>query len=272
MSLARIYRYLNLLSIDVALGAVVSAAFFARILEVALYPQGYVLLALVVWIIYTADHLLDAWTMPTAATSARHLFHQKHFLKLVGVLVAAIILAVALVFLIRVQIVTAGIAFGLFVLGYLIFSRWLKYFKELAGCALYTGGVLLPGWSIHEEPLNETQQLYISIFALIVLANLLIFARLSLQEDESHQQNSLATLVGPRTMDALVRLVLGGGVALTVFGGWYEITPELVTLASMEIALLLVFELKFFHTKDRYRYLGDAVFFFPLLLFASGVV
>lgn len=272
VNLLRQYRYVNLLSIDVALGAVVSAAFFARVLNVELLPQGYALLALSVWMIYTADHLVDAWNMPQAATSERHLYHQKYFLRILGSLIVLAIVAIGLAFVIRVQILAAGFFFAAFVVVYLLFSRWLKYFKELAGCLLYTGGVLLPAWSIHEEPLNEDQQLYISIFALIVLANLLMFARLSMREDLSNQQNSLATLVGARTMNFLVRIVIVGGFALVVFGGAYAITPELITLASMLLATALVFEVKFFHVHDRYRVFGDGVFFIPLFLFISGIV
>ncbi|HEX8061295.1 MAG TPA: hypothetical protein VF473_10190, partial [Cyclobacteriaceae bacterium] len=62
------YRTFNLLSLDVALGAVISAAFLGRILNVHILPQGYVLLGIIVWLIYTADHLLDAWSMREAAT------------------------------------------------------------------------------------------------------------------------------------------------------------------------------------------------------------
>lgn len=55
------YRYLNALSLDVVLGGVISGLFFAKLLEVTLPSQVLVELALAVWVIYTLDHLWDAY-------------------------------------------------------------------------------------------------------------------------------------------------------------------------------------------------------------------
>src|SRR4051812_9177927 len=89
LSAVRYYRIFNLLSLDVALGAVISAAFLGRILHVNILPQGFILLGIVVWLIYTADHLLDAWSMREAATSERHRFHQKNFISILIVFLGA---------------------------------------------------------------------------------------------------------------------------------------------------------------------------------------
>ena len=263
----RFYHYLNLLSIDVALGAVVSAAFFGRILHVRILPQGFVLLGIVVWLIYTADHLLDAWSMKEAAISERHRFHQKHFLALILVFLVAGGIALVLLFMIRVQLITAGIVFGSFVVIYLLVNRWLKYFKELAGSLLYTGGVLLPAWSVHVQPFSETQMLFIGIFTLIVLTNMLIFARFSMEEDRLNKQKSLATILGETTMNFLIRAVIAFCVALMIYAATEEIKPELPVLFLMEAVLILVFEHKYFRGHDRYRTYGDAIFLIPVVLF-----
>jgi hypothetical protein len=251
----------------VALGAVVSAAFFARILNVAVLPQGYVILGLVVWLIYTADHLLDAWSMKEAATSERHLFHQKHFKTLLVIAIAIGIIAAGLMFMIRIQLITAGIVFGIFVVAYLVINRWLKYFKELVGSLLYTGGVLLPAWSLLEDPMNQDQQLYISIFALIALTNMLIFASFSLQEDVMNKQKSIATILGKSYMTWLIRFVILSCFALIILGGMYTISPEMIVLIAMEVILAIIFEVKYFQYDNRYRMYGDAIFLLPALLF-----
>lgn len=262
----RPYHYLNLLSIDVALGAVVSAAFFGRILHVHVLPQGFVLLGVIVWLIYTADHLLDAWSMKEAATSERHRFHQKHFLTLLLVFLMASGIALVLLFMIRIQLITTGIIFGSFVVIYLLVSRWLKYFKELTGSILYTGGVLLPAWSIHEQPLSDLQALLIGIFMLIVLTNMLIFACMGTEEDRLNNQKSLATILNNATMNLLIRIVVGVCCVVMIYTAFKKLNPELIVLFVMELILVLVFELKYFHQQDRYRPYGDAVFLLPIIL------
>ena len=57
----RLCQTLNILSIDIAAGAVICCAFFADILGVSVLPYGFITLGLTVWIIYTVDHLLDVW-------------------------------------------------------------------------------------------------------------------------------------------------------------------------------------------------------------------
>ncbi len=260
------YRYINLLSIDVAIGAVVSAAFFARILNVSVLPQGYLLLGLIVWLIYTADHLLDAWSMNEAATSERHLFHQKHFITMTAIACAAGVIAIGLMFLIRVQLVSAGTVFGVFVVAYLLINRWLQYFKELLGSILYTGGVLLPSWSLLEDPMNQDQQLYISIFAMIALTNMLIFANLSREEDILNKQKSIATVLGEDYMKWLIRFVILSCFGLVLIGAVYSLTPELIVLVAMECVLLVISEVKYFHHDDRYRACGDSIFLLPAIV------
>ncbi len=114
--------------------------------------------------------------MRETATSERHRFHQENFVTLLLVFFAASVVAVGLMFLIRVQVITAGIIFGALVIVYLLVNRWLKYFKELTGSPLYVGGVMLPSWSLRSQPLSDYQLTIIVIFTLIVFTNMLIFA------------------------------------------------------------------------------------------------
>jgi hypothetical protein len=263
----RTYHFLNLLSIDVALGAVVSAAFFGSILHVTILPQGLILLGIIVWLIYTADHLLDAWSMREAATSERHLFHQEHFVTILLVFAAIGVVALALVFMIRVQIITTGTVFGFFVIIYLLVSRWLKYFKELAGSILYTGGVLLPAWSLQTIPPNAQQVTVIVIFALVVFTNMLIFARFSIEEDILNRQKSLATILGIRSMNTLISIVSAICFLIIGYGTIQHPCIELLILFMMESVLLVVFLVRYFRYNDRYRVYGDAIFVLPAILF-----
>jgi hypothetical protein len=267
LRLVRTYRIFNLLSLDVALGAVVSAALFARILNVAVLPQGFILLGLTVWIVYTADHLLDASSMHEMAMSERHKFHQKNFVIILLVFFVAGAIALGLTFLIRVQLITAGIVFGTFVVIYLLVNRWLKYFKEFTGSLLYTGGVLLPSWSLHTQPFSNYQLTFIIIFSLIAFTNMLIFARFSMEEDILNRQKSLATIMGVRPMNSLISIVAIICFCMMIYEATIDFTPELVMLFLMETVLVVVFAIKYFRYNDRYRIYGDAIFLFPTILF-----
>jgi hypothetical protein len=266
MAPGRLYHFINLLSIDVALGAVASAAFFGRILNVHILPQAFILLGLIVWLIYTADHLLDAWSMKETAISERHRFHQRHFLIIIVTFLIIGTIAITLIFMIRVQLITAGVVFGTFVVTYLMVNKWLKYFKELAGSLLYTGGVLLPAWSLHNKAVVDDQLVLIIIFALIVLTNMLIFARFSMEEDRLNKQKSLATILGTRAMNVLIRGVVLCCVIVMIYQARNGISSELLILFLMELVLVLVFELSYFRQHDRYRIYGDAVFLFPAMI------
>lgn len=268
----RPYHLFNLLSLDVALGAVASAAFFGRILHVHILPQGYLLLGIIVWLIYTADHLLDAWSMKETAISERHRFHQKHFLPIIFTFLGASLFAIVLMFMTRIQLITAGTVFGIFVVTYLLVNRWLKYFKELTGSLLYTGGVLLPAWSLHNQPLSQQQILLITTFFLVVVTNMLIFARFSIEEDRLNKQKSLATILGTRAMNLLIRLAVASCFAMMICAAINSFSAESIILFLMELVLVLVFELKYFRSNDRYRAWGDAVFLLPAAVFIAPLL
>ncbi|MEO8615108.1 MAG: hypothetical protein ABI600_08215 [Luteolibacter sp.] len=83
----------NLLSLDAPLVAVAWLYIFAKTWRVDYHPwEAYVSLALVVWVIYVADRLLDASVHDEASVrlQARHAFHRKHQkLFLIGAALAA---------------------------------------------------------------------------------------------------------------------------------------------------------------------------------------
>jgi hypothetical protein len=233
---------------------------------VSILPQGLILLGIVVWLIYTADHLLDAWTMREAATSERHLYHQKNFAIILVTFGIISVIAVALIFMIRTQLITTGIVFGIFVIVYLLVSRWLKYFKELTGSLLYTGGVLLPAWSLHSQTPGNYQVTLIVVFGLIVFTNMLIFARFSIEEDILNRQRSLATIMGIRSMNTMISIVSTICFLVMIYGAIQQPSLDLLVMFVMEAILLVVFLVRYFRYNDRYRVYGDAIFLLPAIV------
>jgi 4-hydroxybenzoate polyprenyltransferase len=266
-TLGRIYQRVSVLSLDVSLGAVVSALFFARLLNEKLLIQGLLVLGVTVWLIYTADHLLDGWRVKQIAASNRHRFHQKHFRPLLGVLIVLGLIDLYLVLLVRRPILVSGLYFSLAVLVYLLFSKWLIYLKEFTASLLYTAGVLLPSWSMHQTALTAEQWIVTLQFGIVVFINLVLFAWMSLEQDQRDSQESLATLLGKRITRYFLFFLFG--LALILFIIFYQrsFQDQSLILIAMTLVLLLIFlQPRFFQKEDRFRWVGDSIFFLPLMV------
>ncbi|HZI26137.1 MAG TPA: hypothetical protein VFD46_13730, partial [Chryseolinea sp.] len=142
-ALHRFYHYINILSVDIAAGAVVSALFFAKIFDVQIKPYGLIALGLTVWIIYTIDHLRDAKNIKHSASTERHRFHQQYFHALIFCLGLAVLVDAVTIFFIRRQVLEWGLILWVAVVVYLMFQQFLRFLKEFFIATLYTSGVLL---------------------------------------------------------------------------------------------------------------------------------
>jgi 4-hydroxybenzoate polyprenyltransferase len=261
--LLQFYRYLNILSVDVAAGAVCSALFFARILNVTILPYGLIALGLTVWIIYTLDHLLDARKVKRPAATRRHQFHQEHFHVLVRIVVLAIMIDGVLIFFLRKQVFIGGIVLALLVGIYFFIHRYVKFLKEIFIAVLYTVGVLLPSASVTGYPWNGISYLLIVQFTLTALINLLIFSWFDHEKDLKDGNTSFVTVVGEKQSRMIIVLLFVVVPLLTPFTGLVRAS---LVIVMMNLMLLVIFRWHtFFAKNDRFRLLGDAVFFIPLL-------
>src|SRR4051812_41244064 len=137
----RLYRFINIISLDVALGAVTGSAFFATVFHTSLLPQGLAALGISVWIIYSVDHLLDAYKLKNTASSERHQFHQKYLTQITVAVIFLVLVDIVLIFYVRPSVFNAGLLLAGVVIFYLLFHRWMYPLKEIAGAVLYSGGV-----------------------------------------------------------------------------------------------------------------------------------
>jgi 4-hydroxybenzoate polyprenyltransferase len=266
-SLLKLYRTINILSLDVAFGAVCSAMFFARLLHVAVLPYGLAALGLTVWIIYTADHLRDARAINNQASSYRHLFHQQYFKILVAFLIVAIIIDVIVIIFIRRPVFFSGLSLTAVVACYLIFQRKLSYLKEFFVAFLYTAGVLLPSVTVTTDEINLFQWELMSQFFLIALLNLLIFSWFDADRDQRDSLSSFVTRFGKHSTRTLIRILFLLIVVLSFFQFFSgEQLIALTTMLFMTLILLIIFSYpRIFEKNETYRLVGDAIFFLPIL-------
>ena len=57
----KLYRHFHFLSLDIVLGALASSCFAAQLFGVNPGWVWWLTLAMTVWLLYTGDHMLDAW-------------------------------------------------------------------------------------------------------------------------------------------------------------------------------------------------------------------
>lgn len=259
------YRLLNLLSIDIAAGAVLSALFFADFMGVSILPYGLIALGLTVWIIYTADHLRDARRIGSGASSARHRFHHKYFKTLSVVMVFCAGIVGWMIVFMREKVLAGGILLVFFVIVYLVGHRFLRWTKEIMVAVLYTCGVLLPSVAVHGVKLALSDYFTFCCFAVIALINLLTLSWFDFASDSRDQQLSFATLLGKSITGRMVYMLSLLNITALIALSFFSRDPyAMLTLVVMNVTLLMVFLFpKVMESNDRYRLVGDMVFLFP---------
>ena len=269
--LARAYRLFNIVSLDIVIGAIVCALFFAKIYDVALVPYALVALGLSVWIIYTADHLMDARLLKWTAATERHRFHQRHFRKiLIAMIFAAMVDATALYF-VRSAVFKVGLILSVFVILYLLAHRYLKFLKEFAGAILYTLGILIPSVSIAQADWSLSHLILLFQFFLTAFINLLLFSWFDRKSDFKDKQVSFVLFFGERTTMLFLGMLFIVQILLAMLQvvALNHSNASYIILAMNGVLFVIMISSGYFSKDDRYRLFGDIIFLFPLIYLAG---
>jgi len=263
-TLNAVYHHINILSLDVAAGAVICALFFARIFQVSVSLAALTALCLTVWIVYTIDHLRDATSISKAACTDRHRFHQKYFKAVSITLLVIMVLDFVVIWFLPRRMLMLGLMLWIVVLGYLVLQRYLKFLKEFFVACLYTAGILLPSLALITEDLQTVHYILTGKFFITALMNLLLFSLFDYKEDRNQQQHSFVTWFGPASTRKGI-LLLGLINILSGIRLWSFDPGVAIIFISMNIMLLMIlFFQRPLRSNNYYRKLGDAVFFIPL--------
>jgi len=265
MRVVKLYQYVNILSVDVAAGALICSLFFARIFQVAVSAYALAALVLTVWVIYTIDHLRDARTIRTVASTDRHRYHQRYFRIILVILLVVIAADFVLIWFMPRRVLVAGLILWGIVLVYLIFQRYLKFLKEFFVALLYTAGVLLPSFATTTSDLHLVHWVLIGKFFITAWMNLLLFSLFDYKEDQDQKQHSFVTWFGTastrRGVLSLGLLNILLGIVLWTF----DPAVALIFISMNLMLLVILFFQKDLVSNNYYRFLGDAVFFIPVM-------
>lgn len=271
--LNKVYQYVRGLSLDVAAGAAISARWISNYYQEEVPTNAIVCLSLVVWIIYTVDHLLDARHIKRRNANFRHILHKDYAYFIWGSVSLASVWLMYSVFQLKKEVFFFGIALGVFVILYFAFVHFIRrkpfWGKEWFIAIIYASGICLPALSYLEIYTPDILYFWIQIF-LIAIINLLIFNMFELQDDRIQGFFSFATHFGfditRRTILILFVLFVvlwGSSFLLFKSESFFDYQAILIFMASV-LALILSKE-KVMKTEEWYRILGDMVFLLPLI-------
>ncbi|UZD21100.1 hypothetical protein [Algoriphagus halophytocola] len=273
--LFKIYQRLTWLSLDVVLGSMAGMLFFERALRVELDWQEYALLAMAVWCIYTADHLMDARKLAAEHAEDRHHFHliyQKPLLLMLSI-VGCIGLYGAIKFFGFSQELFFGAGLGVVILGIMLAVRKLAakqaLLKELSSAVFYVIGISWLPW--YEAPVIDYTWTAFGLTLLymgLAYLNLIMLSSLDKESDSESGFSSIATIIpqeklNPRIHQLAIGLILVALIGLLLVNSLYRIFPGLVLL------MLFVHYLSFFKSDsspEQIRMRMEIAFLIPAIL------
>jgi hypothetical protein len=265
VKLLKIYRIMNTLSIDVAIGAMVGGTFFFKLLGTAIQPESIFSLGICVWIIYTADHLLDSEEIGSEGASYRHAFHRMHFRPIAISLCVAIALLIVLLFFIPRKVVLWGSSISSLMILYFICRHKLRSLKEFLIAAIYVAGIIMPSWILGSAEFGVREALVIIVFFLTAFINLIVFSLYDVTHDRRHNFPSFVTQFGTRVGSQLLYLLFSLAIISIVWLSFYEFELALIFSAMIVVFFILFVVPEAFTHGEKYRMVGDAVFFLPAL-------
>lgn len=246
---------------------------------------------LAVWVIYTSDHLLDAWILKEKCVAPRHLFHYQYFtpiflIWLLGSFVCIFLLPFWMppIFL-YFGLIMGGISCLHFLLVKFIQNEQSIFFlKEWGVGSIYFLGVAIPPFLLKLQfyqtlfpgtyltiqqifmDLGIEKMVFLCIFFDLIMMNILLFAYFEAEQDAQEEQSSWTQAIGKQSTK---NLIFGLGIfnLLLLFSlSFYDISSirTFIVLGLMNIFMLipLLFP-NYWVQKERYRTLGDTLFLLP---------
>lgn len=241
-----VWLWMNLLSLDAPLVALVWQDFLTRCYPSMLRPAGRWMLGLTVWAIYLADHLIDLHSAPTGSIYTS--FYRRHRRLALGLLVTLIGADTLIATLwLRHSVLLNGLIVGAAVGLYLCIFAAANVrgpWKSRAAALLFTAGVFLVAWTGTSQP-AQSLGWPAAVFCALCWGNL------TLIRHWSQQRNTVAS-----------GLAMLGVAALCVLAGhspWYSAAA----VSASAMALLAIEGHRF--TAHTRRVLADALLLSPLL-------
>ncbi len=262
------------MSIDIAIGAVACSKLMYIILGINSVWYNDIVLGLSVWLIYTADHLIDAKLIEKEAFSFRHRLHQTHFHTLsIFALIAILINTWLTFYFLQPTIILAGSLLMMFVVVHHILNHFSKksiflFGKEMRVAFGYSFGLALSPF-ITAKNISLDAYLALAILFLLALINLLFFSSVEKEADLEDRFVNISLHWSPNKVNQSIRIVALFTLILCIS---FILISQHKLIGLLLMSMLFILFLSFRKSQqlisaDLYRSLGDGIFLIPIVLF-----
>ena len=236
----------------------------------------WIALPLSVWVVYTADHLLDAYRLGENANTARHLFHHKNLRLILWVWsICALSCSTWIFYFSPYALKMFGLGMAFLVLLHLLFVKLvgnrvsLALQKELGVAMIYATGVYGAPLLIGVAGLSIIEWILFFQFFLLCLGNLLMFALFEIEIDKKDGHSSFVRAIGRTTANRLILLILGVALVLSIFiflqsASFNELRVVISQILMLSVHIYIMIRPIYFSKNERYRILGDTIFLLPI--------
>lgn len=273
-----VFSYAEILSIDICIGVIGSGALAATFLHAKMRLVWWLILPAAVWVIYTADHLLDAKKIGKEIVNARHKFHREHFtlLATLASIVAVCCLIAAPLYLSDI-VLQGGLLLCLLAALHLALAFWgkIRIGKEISVAVIYSLGVWFGPYLRRE---CSVSWLHITGFGLFILAALLNLFMNSIMEYEMDKRENLRFATGIFSLNrmrifVMVSSWLSSLAILIVMKYIIKHRLETILLAGFGFLFILcaapgfiISEESFYKQHRRYRLQAEWIFAIGIVL------
>jgi len=273
----KIYRYFHFLSLDIVLGALASSCFAARLFAVNPGWAWWITLAMTVWLLYTGDHLLDAWRNRKKIERELHFFMNKNRRTIIWSMGVVTVIDMLLIFnlldqgLMKYALVLAGLVLLFYAMRHIFRKNRVLFVPgEFFVLFIYMAGTWLGPASAVKNGFVPSQGMIALIFAGVLLMNLGVISLYDIKLDNRLGIGSLANALGPKRTR---RLLVGTSITIYLVSLLQFLVFEMdryfkyaLILAGMATILLMVLLYPSrFRKNDYYRLAADAVLYMGFL-------
>ena len=273
----RTYRYFQFLSLDIVLGALATSCLASRLLAANPGWVWWVALAFTVWLLYTGDHVLDAWRHRKQSDREMHRFifkHRRFLLWAMGVIGIGDLFLIFNVLdrtMLKVALVLGGAVLMFYAMRHIFRRNRLLFIPgEVFVLLLYLAGTWMGPFVVRSGSLQPTHGVILIMMGGVLMMNLGIISLYDVQLDSRLGIASLASALGKRITRNLMLATAGGIFLLALLEflvyGADRTSQFAIILSGMTMVLLLVLLVpSLFRKQDTYRLVSDAVLYMGFL-------
>ena len=273
------YRYFHFLSLDIVLGTLATSVLASRLFEANPGWAWWAALAMTVWVLYTGDHLLDAWKHRKSSKREMHsyIFRKKGILIYILGLVSVADLIVVFNFLdpamLKVALLMAGGVFLFYAMRHVFRSNRLFFIPgEVFVLLIYLSGSWMGPYIARTIPPSSGHILILAMMAGVLLLNLGVISLYDVKIDSRLGISTLAGTLGKKSTRKLLivtaaMVLLMAVLQFMVYGTERASQFALILAAMAGLLLWVLLSPSLFRKQEAYRLVADAVLYMGFLSF-----